>query len=167
MHATRVALALTALLASGTLATAAELNLPARKAGEWKIEMQVMAGAPAMQTRLCLDAETDKQLMAKGTMLSGDCSKMDMKQENGGYVIDAECTVGAMKSKTHTVMTGDFQSTYKMEITSDTEGGPKQMPPHSTMTQTATWTGPCTDLKPGEMEMRGMKINALQMMGGG
>ncbi len=106
--------------------------------------------------------------MQKAMGLSeANCSKKDITQQGGGFVIDSECTFGAMKSKTHAVMSGDFQSSYKIDITSDTEGGPKQMPPHTTMTQTATWIGPCTDLKPGEMEMRGMKIDALKAMGGG
>ena len=112
--------------------------------------MQLTAGMPAMETRLCLDADTDKELMAKGMMaFGGNAPRWTMSQENGGYVIDCECTFGEMKSTTHTVMTGDFQSTYKIDITSDTEGGPKQMPPHSSITQTATWTGPCTDLSAG------------------
>jgi hypothetical protein len=71
-----------------------------------------------------------------------------------------------MKTTSHIVMSGDFQSSYSMQITSDTTGGPPKMPGHSVMTQTATWMGACSaGMQPGDMIMPGgMKINALKAM---
>lgn len=77
--------------------------------------------------------------------------------------------MGAMKTKSHVVITGDFQSSYSMQITSDMEGGPPKLPKHSVITQNATWAGECADgMQPGDMLMPGgMKVNALKAMNPG
>jgi hypothetical protein len=75
-----------------------------------------------------------------------------------------------MKTTSHTVMTGDFQSAYDVTITSKIEGGPAGMPENSNITQHAQWTGDCANgLQPGDMLMPGgMKMNIrdiMEMMG--
>jgi hypothetical protein len=154
----------TGLVAGGTLA--GEAKFPPRKAGQWEIKLEPPAGAPAMTMQVCLDAATDSQLMQSGMTITGSqCSKMDVQQQAGGYVIDSICSFGKMKTTSHVVMSGDFNSAYTVDMTSDIEGGPKQMPPHSTMKQEATWKGECSGLTPGEMMMPGgMKVNVTQMM---
>jgi hypothetical protein len=92
-----------------------------------------------------------------------------MSREGDSLVIDATCEVSGMKITSHSVMSGDFQSAYTIEITSDIEGAPSGMPAKSTMTQAATWIGEeCTGgLEPGDMLMPGgMKMNTRNMMKG-
>lgn len=153
-------------------ATAAEFDFPPRKAGQWQIEMAPDTG-PAMTMDICLDEATDKEMMQAGMSISdGMCSDVDVSQAGGAITIDATCTMGAMKTTSHTVMTGDFQTAYDMTITSTIEGGPPGMPANSTIIQHARWMGACTGgLAPGDMMMPGgMKMNVRQMlntMGGG
>lgn len=153
-------------------AGAAEFEFPARKPGQWTIEMET-PGAPPMVMQACLDAATDRQMMAAGMSMSeGMCSRMDIAEQGGAIVIDATCSMGAMQTTSHSVMSGDFQSAYTVEITSDITGGPPGMPAHSVIVQKATWVGECSGgLAPGDMLMPGgMKVNVQQMMeamGGG
>ena len=165
------------LLAAASLglpafATATEFDLPPRKPGQWQIEMTPDTG-PAMTMDICLDEATDKEMMQAGMSISdGMCSDVDVSQAGGTITINATCTMGAMKTTSHTVMTGDFQSAYSATITSTMEGGPPGMPANTTIEQTATWLGECSGgLGPGDMLMPGgTKMNVRQMlntMGGG
>ncbi len=146
---------------------AQSIDIPARKAGEWKIEMvpETAKAVPAVTFQLCLDAATDKSLMQAGAaMAGGQCTSSAPTQEAGGIAFDGSCDMGGMKTKSHTVISGDFQSSYTMKITSDVEGGPAAMPKHSVMTQNATYVGACpAGMAPGDMIMpSGMKVNALK-----
>ena len=156
-----------AVIAAGAAlpAFADPINLPARKPGEWKIEM-VRNAKPAMTMQFCLDAAFDKAMMEGGLSLTGDtCSSVSTKQDGGTITIDAACQFGPMATRSHTVMTGDFQSAYTVTTTSDNTGGGPLMPKHSEITQNVTWIGACSGLKPGEMLMpNGMKIDALHAM---
>ena len=99
------------------------------------------------------------------------CAKYAMKREGKGFVIDAECAFGPMKSVTRTTITGDFQSSYAMRI----EGTPraaskcgdgKKGPQPTLMVHTARWAGAaCTGgMKPGDMTMPGgIKVNVKQL----
>ena len=165
------------LLAAASLglpafATATEFDLPPRKPGQWQIAMTPDTG-PAMTMDICLDEATDREMMQAGMSISeGMCTDLNMTETGGTIVIDATCTIGAMKTTSHTVMTGDFQSAYSATITSTMEGGPPGMPANTTIEQTATWLGECSGgLGPGDMLMPGgTKMNVRQMlntMGGG
>ena len=161
-----------AALVLPAIADAAEFDFPPRKAGQWQIEM-TPESSPAMIMDICLDEATDRQMMQAGMSISdGMCSDIDMNEAGGAITIDATCTMGAMKTVSHTVVTGDFQSAYDMTITSTIEGGPPGMPANSTIVQHARWVGDCgSGLAPGDMMMPGgRKMNIRDMlntMGGG
>lgn len=148
-------------------ALADTFDVPARKPGQWKMEIipETAGAAPAITMEVCLDAETDKALMQAGLAMSSGC-EVGPKTESGGTMsFDSTCKFGDMSSKSHTEISGDFQSSYSMKITSDMEGGPANTPKHAVMTQNATWIGECNGLKPGEMLMPGgMKVDALKAM---
>lgn len=168
----RIALFSAALLAISAPAVAAEFNFPARKAGQWEIQMTPDSG-PAMTMALCLDEASDKDMMKFGMSLSEDmCATVNQSRDGNTIVIDATCAMGGMTTVSHTVMSGDFETAYDMTITSKIDGGPPGMPSESTITQHARWTGDCTGgLQPGDMQMPGgMKLNlkdAMGMIGGG
>jgi len=148
-------------------ALAQDVDFPARKPGQWTIAM-TMEGAPPMSIEMCIDEASDKAMMQAGFAMSQNmCSEMNMARDGNTFTIDSVCKVGSMTTKGRVVMSGDYQSQYTVQVNSENEGGPEGMPKTASMTQTATWTGACTDLKPGEMLMPGgMKVNVNDMMNG-
>jgi hypothetical protein len=157
-----------------TFAGAEEIELPARKPGMWHIKMALGPGLPERTAKLCLDETTDKAMMAAGLSLTkGMCEKQDVSHEGKAIIIDSACTFGPMKTTSHVVVEGDFQSEYRVHITGAVEGGPKGMPGTTEMNQTVTWiSSDCSDgLQPGQMMMPGgIKIDATKLMqsiGGG
>jgi hypothetical protein len=170
-------LPLLALAFAPGAASAQEIDFPTRKAGMWEIQsVSEQGGAPNMTIKACVDEASDKMMMQAGLNMSKSmCPEQTMMQDGDSIVIDASCNFGGMKSTSHTVMTGDFQSSYQVVTTSEIAGMPSVpgMPAGPTkMTQTAAWVGAdCTDgLKPGDMLMPGgMKMNVsdmMKMMGG-
>jgi uncharacterized protein DUF3617 len=169
--AMRVApIVLSLLTASIALPAIAEtFDIPARKPGQWKIEIkpETAGAAPTMTMQICLDEATDKALMQSGmTMAGGHCQTLSQSKNGDQTIIDSACDISGMKTKSHVIISGDFQSSYAMQITSDMEGGSPKLPKHSVMSQNATWMGECSDgMAPGDMLMPGgMKVNALKAM---
>ena len=160
---TRIAIAILAAIGFAAPAVADDLNLPARKPGLWVIQMSRATGAPMMTTKLCLDAASDKALMAKGMAMGGsNCQNTSINRSGATITTDGVCKMGPMTIKSHTILSGDFQSSYTVDSVSDTTGGSPMMPKHSETKQIATWSGDCGDLKPGDMQMpNGMKMNIL------
>jgi len=170
--------AASALAALALPATAQEIDFPERKAGQWEIAMtsDTPGGMPNQTIKACIDAASDKQMMAAGFSMSKSmCSKQEMKQEGDSYVIDSTCQIGPMTSTSHIVITGDFQSAYTVKMTSEMSGAAMMpgMPGSTSMTQEARWVSDaCTDgMAPGDMLMPGgMKVNVndmMKMFGGG
>jgi hypothetical protein len=157
-----------AIVVAGCLpAFAAEIDLPPRKPGQWQVEMDTGSG-PAITMTMCLDEATDAAMMQLGLSLSGDlCSNLSTTRDGDTIVIDATCTLGTMKTTSHSVISGDFQSAYTIEIASTIEGAPEGMPAQSSITQRVTWMGACADdLAPGDMMMPGgMKMNVKDLIG--
>ena len=96
--------------------------------------------------------------------MSPTCAMQQSRDSSGNMVFDATCDIGGRKTKTHGVISGDFQSHYTLDIVTDSEGGNPALPKHSEMTQEATWIGACpAGMKPGDMVMPGGRtINLLE-----
>lgn len=140
------------------------MDLPVRKPGLWETRMvtEQPAGMPVISARMCIDAATDREMMEFGLKMSKDaCTRFDTRKSGKTWIIDAECSFGAMKTATRTTISGDFQSSMVVRI-EDVSGGTGQ--PKTLMTQTATWKGACTDgMKPGDISMGpGIKMNVRQ-----
>lgn len=167
--------ALSALLTLAVLApftaTAQLLDLPPRKPGQWEMHMvtEKPAGGPTITSQMCLDAATDRELMEFGLKMSkGTCQRFDMKKAGAGWVIDAQCAFGPVKSVTKTTISGNFQASMTVRIEGTTEGvpGAGAGPQPTLMVQTATWKGAvCSDgMKPGDFSLgNGIKMNVKQM----
>lgn len=165
-----------AVLAAAVAPSSAEqVEFPSRKTGYWEIRMVDDAGSgmPAMAVHACIDAASDKAMMATGLSMTKDmCPKMDMKRDGNAIVIESECKVAGMTSASKTVMTGDFQSSYTVKITGSIDGMPaiaggKKTPEKMAMTQTAKWlSDKCPDgVKAGDMQMPGgITVNVNQML---
>lgn len=173
MHRPAALLAVIAAVVALPLPTAAQaVDFPQRRPGHWEIRIvtEKPTGAPALDTQVCLDAATDRELMEFGLRLSKDaCTRFDMKRAGGNLVIDSECSFGSISSSTRTTMSGDFQSTYTIRIEGKTDGVPlpnvAKGPQDMLMVQTARWTGAsCPDgMKPGDFTLPGgMRFNIKQ-----
>jgi Protein of unknown function (DUF3617) len=147
------------------------LDLPARKVGLWEVKMAFEGrNLPAQVVQQCIDAATDKMMSAFGSNLSQDmCSKQDVQKVGNTLVIDSVCQIAGMTTTSHGVITGDFNSSYTVKMTSTRTGGPAipGMPADgkSNMTIEAKWLSACKpDQKPGDMIMAdGRKINIVDM----
>lgn len=149
-------------------ASADDITLPTRKSGLWEIKIipDTPGSAPAMAMQICLDPATDKAMMEAGLSMTADmCPELTQTRDGDAIVLDATCNVAGLRTKSHTVISGDFQSAYTIKTVSDSEGGSPALPKNSVMTQEAKWLGECaTTLQPGEMMMFGRKINVLDTM---
>ena len=149
-------------LAAALPALAAEL--PNRKAGLWEIktsfENRNGAGLTVVQ---CIDTSTDQMMQSSsGPLAQAACSRRDVQKSGDTVTIDSTCTLGGKTAKSHTVITGSFESAYKMTVTSESDALPGG---NMTLTMAARWLGPCAaDQKPGDMIMgNGLKMNILEM----
>jgi hypothetical protein len=166
LHAVSIA-ALSVL--AGTPAGA--LDLPARKVGLWEVKMAFEGrNLPSQVVQQCIDAATDKMMSAFGSSLQQNmCSKQDVQKVGNTLVIDSECQIAGMTTTSHGVVTGDFNSSYSVKVSSTRTGGPAipGMPADgkSNMTIEAKWLSACKpDQKPGDMIMAdGRKINIVDM----
>jgi Protein of unknown function (DUF3617) len=161
---------------SAAAAFAENAEFPARKSGQWEIKMipETPGGAPEMSIQACVDEASDQEMMKAGfSMAEGMCSHQEIRHEGATYVIDSTCNVGPMTTDSHIVISGDFQSAYKVNITTVTTGSMAPMAGTNEMVQEARWVGPqCAEgMIPGDMLMPGgMKVNVNEMMkkmGGG
>lgn len=152
-----------------------QVEFPSRKSGYWEIRMVDDAGSgmPEMAVHACIDAPSDKAMMAAGLSMTKDmCPKMDMKRDGDAIVMESECKVAGMTSTSKTVMTGDFQSSYTVKITGTIDGmsaiaGGKKTPEKMAMTQNARWLSEkCPDgVSAGDMQMPGgITVNVNKML---
>lgn len=166
----RMALQLGMALGLGAaIGNASALDYPPRKPGLWEMSVgDAGAKTPPQVIQQCIDAATDQAMRDMGQGMSKDaCSKQDMRQDGPRLVIDSVCKIGPTTATTHSVMTGDFGSSYRMETSS------RYNPPMAGMSEANSlvemkWLGACkAGQKPGDMVMsNGMKMNVLDMMGG-
>jgi len=172
-HVTRLAMYVAVIGLSQPASGQSLQDLPPRKPGQWEIRMltEKPGGVPEITSQVCIDASTDREIMEFGLRMSEKtCAKYAMKREGKGFVIDAECAFGPVKSVTRTTMTGDFQSSYTVRIEGTMEGGFKgtnagKGPQPTRMVHTARWAGAaCMGMKPGDITMPGgVKFNIKQM----
>ena len=168
--------AVAAIAVSATQVGAQNLELPARKSGQWEIRMvpDTAGAAPDMTMQACIDETSDAEMMQMGLSMSKSmCSRQEMRRDGDDFVIDSTCQVGPMTTDSHVVVSGDFQSAYTVKITSQSSGPVAAMSGNNSMTQEAKWVAAqCTDgLSAGDMLMPGgIKMNVndmMNMMGGG
>jgi hypothetical protein len=139
------------------------LHAPARKAGLW--EQSVVAdGRPALVTKICYDAATDRRMPVFGRRqrpgggggFTPTCSKNAESKQGDTFVADRDCTLPTgMEIASHTVVSGDFQSSYtvKTDITVSGSPDPARNGQHSTVI-TATYQGDCPDsIQPGQVQL--------------
>jgi hypothetical protein len=110
---------------------------------------------------MCIDEASDNALrQLVGGMRSETCETSKTAREGDKLVIDATCKVQKTKATTHAVITGKFDTAYKLESKS-TFDPPLRGQSEGTTVLEAKWTGACkTGQKPGDIILpNGGKIN--------
>ena len=138
-------------------------DVPKRKSGLWEIKVQSFRKEGVRTMQMCVDPKTDnavRQLVEARRHES--CKKVTLRREGDKQLVDAECTLGGSQTtaKTHGVITGSFDSAYKIESTS-TFNEPVHGKSEGSAVIEARWTGPCqSDQKPGDVILaNGTKFN--------
>jgi len=158
----KIACAVALIVASAVPASA--VDFIHRKPGLWVITTS-MKGMPANRgaAKMCLDANTDAELMRHGMKWHKDsCTPPAITGSGSVRTIDTVCHVGAATQKSHMTMTFSGDASYRMDMTSEVSR-PDMPARQMRMSQEAKWAGPCpAGMKPGDMSIGGMTFNALQ-----
>ncbi len=169
MKATHFRFALMTALAA-SLATAAQAtDMPKRKSGLWEVKTQ-MAGMPAGSQpqgpiQMCIDQTTDN-MMQERSKEKVNCPTMDVNRGIGKVTMHMVCKHdGGVTSTTDAVITGDFDSNYKSDMTIRYDP-PQHGMKETRMSQEARWLRPCKPgQRPGDVIVQGMpKMNMQDMM---
>ena len=157
----KLALIISALSILATTAAQA-LDLPKRKSGLWEMTMigDQTNGQPQTVTT-CVEQKTDTGLSSSfGGKIPKNCKQPTLKNSAGEITVTSLCKFTDSNVTTVAVLTGDFNTTYKIDRTS------KYNPPNkgktgSKQTIDAKWLGPCkAGQRAGDMIMPdGTKIN--------
>jgi hypothetical protein len=142
-------------------------DLPKRKSGLWEIKTSSAAvKEEARSVQMCIDRTADDLTGAAVSSARQMCSKTDLRREGNRLTIDSVCKFGNTTATTHSVITGNFDSAYRVETASTFD------PPMSGMQQTtasidARWLGPCkADQRPGDLILgNGTRINLNETRG--
>jgi hypothetical protein len=165
----RQAVLLSVLLLGITPALAA--NLPQRKSGLWEMKVQSFRHEDVRTMQMCVDQKTDNAFLQLVEMRRHEsCKNVSLRREGDKQLVDAECKLGGAErsAKTHAVITGSFDSQYKIESAS-TFNQPIHGKSEGTGTIEARWTGPCQpDQKPGDLILaNGSKVNLNELQNPG
>jgi len=155
-----IVLVLTALFVAQSQAA----DVPKRKSGLWEMKTQ-MVGLPSQgPMQMCVDQASDNVMQERAKEKS-NCPVMDVSRSGGKIVIHAVCKHEGTTSTTDAVMTGDFESNYRNDMTIS-YAPPQHGMSSMKMTQEARWLGPCkAGQKPGDIIMPGMPgMNMQEMM---
>jgi len=112
-------------------------------------------------TKMCLDAAADSLAPIAGRRFghAPNCTQASASTP-GGFTFDSTCKRGERTITTHAVATGDFNSAYKVEVSTRVEPAREGRPGERQMTLTSKWLGACPpDMKPGDVSTSGMKYN--------
>ena len=148
-----------------TAAFAQAQEAPKRKSGLWELKRtSTITHGQTRVYQMCIDQASDNAFhqLAEG-MQSERCKAGTPQRDGGKLVIDATCEIGNTEvstATTHAVVTGSFDSAYKIESKS-TFNPPLRGKTESTSVMEAKWTGPCkSDMRAGDVIMpNGMKVN--------
>ena len=159
----RVILLLVTLVTSVILvSTAQALDLPKRKSGLW--EMTMIGDQTNGQTQTvttCVEMKTDMGFTSSfGGKLPKNCKEPVVKKSAGTFVVTSFCKFTDSNVTTTAVLSGDMNSAYKIDRTSN-YNPPNKGKKESKQTISAKWLGACkADQRPGDMIMPdGTKIN--------
>ena len=145
-------------------------DFPKRKAGLWETKTQVPMMNTTLTSKECVSPEVDKQMLSVNKKGMSDCTT-DTSKSGNSYIMNAKCKSQGMDITANTVLSGNFNSSYKGTVTTTMVGGPMQLPPQK-ISLTAKYIGDCpADMKPGDIVTSGVpglpgsaqKLNVLEL----
>lgn len=154
----------------GIIIAAAPLRaeeFPRRKSGLWEIKTTSPAAKEESRSlHLCVDEKADDLTGMAAASAKKICSKTDIQRGKDRITVDSVCKFGETTATTHSVITGDFNASYRVE-TSSTYSPPISGTSQASATIDARWLGPCKpDQKPGDMILgNGTRINIYEGRG--
>jgi hypothetical protein len=147
-------------------------DYPYRKPGLWEVTSQSFS-TPAVEkiakdlvkgAKICIDRDTDKQLLQVGQSLVKQlCSKADTKISGRTITVETDCNMLGVHATGKSVTTIQH-TTFHTETESRVDG--QAEPVRSS--QEGRWIGDCpSDLKPGDMVMMNgaLKLNIKDLTG--
>jgi hypothetical protein len=153
-----IAVAVAGLLA--VTAAQAQDQWMKRKPGLWEVSMQMPGpNRPAMSAKHCIDDKTDAEMQKKalgGPDQKQQCKQLSNKKIAGGVEIEMECKSDEGSTKVVSRMTGDMQSSFKVDSTM-TFTPPRHGMSTGQFSMSGKHAGACpADMKPGDMRMGSM-----------
>lgn len=133
-----------------------DAGLPLRKAGSWELKtvMDEGRGPREQMLSMCIDADMErKTVAASGQEHRSDCSKYEIKKTGDTTTVDATCAYDERAVTTHTEMSGDFQTAFRVRVESTTSGALRGQPISikRTIIQEGKYLGAgCGELQAGE-----------------
>ena len=123
-------------------------------------------GKERMMTQ-CVDQAKDDVFRQMGQQMEREskCTRTNVQRAGSRLSFDSACDFGNVKSMSRSVVTGDFNTAYKIEIHSRYEP-PMMGRSESTTVMNATWVGACkAGQRPGDVTMPGgVTMNIYDMM---
>ena len=114
---------------------------PKRKSGIWELRMN-SAGLPQpMVTQQCVTESTD-DLTRAAPGGQQQCAKPVIRREGASTVVETDCKVEGSTARTRAVLSGDFASAYRADITVSFDP-PLQGMTEQKMAVEGRWIGPC------------------------
>lgn len=142
-------------------------DVPNLKPGLWEMTSST-SRAPDTKSKstLCLDASVQQELIKMSTgMMSGMCSKNDLKRTGNTFVGEAVCNLGGSTMRSKSVMTLNGDTSYRTEAQASFD------PPMNGMSQSSTviegkHIGACKPgQKPGDLSLpSGQTVNIRNAM---
>jgi hypothetical protein len=140
-----------------TPGAAALLGRPHPKAGLWRTTVNTNAGPGVSMTgELCLDASNeDAAFSSNGKGFNKDCEPVKYDTASGHFGFSTVCHMGNRTVTTSGVASGDFKTSYSVDLTTRMDPAPPGLPDQLHTTIQAKWEGPCpAGVKPGQVSMK-------------
>jgi uncharacterized protein DUF3617 len=156
-------LVLLTLILTATFAQAEEI--PKRKSGLWEVKRtSTLSRGQTRVYQLCIGQATDNALPQLAESMSNEnCATSKVLRQGDKLLVDAVCKLRGPQTTatTHGVITGNFDSAYRIESKS-TFDPPLRGRAESSAVLEGKWTGPCKpDQHPGDVILpNGMKVSA-------
>ena len=150
-------------------AAAGAQDFPKLKPGLWEVSMTSARrdGQPPRLTSMCLDDTVQQEMYKMSTgMMSGMCSKHDIKITGNKVTTSADCNLGVTNMRSQSVMTLTGNTAYHTEAQASFDP-PMNGTKESTTIIDGKHVGACKPgQQPGDMTLPGgQTINVRQMMG--
>jgi hypothetical protein len=133
---------------------------PERRPGYWQTTMAL--GPRTMSTQMCTDAAFEKNSSVFGAGIADkNCTQHTVRPIPGGWAFNSTCTVPSGTDVSSGTVTGDFQTSYHLEMTIHPSSGPDR---HTTMD--GKWLGarPAGRV-PGDIVLPGGRVMNTSKLG--